>query len=339
MRVCFFCSKPGHVKADCYLYKRQQQKSANTEEGRSSASAKIGIQSGHVTFNAREEAVRTGRWYIDSDATSHMTNESNFFSVIRDTTTTVFLADGSAVKTAGTGEGHLACEVSDNRVQAIELTDVLYVPQLDGGLISVPRITEKGYRVIFERNLYIIYHGQRVVARAIQEGNLYRLKTVEASTRTVNTEKCIHHWHRRLGHRDLYAIKKLISEDLAIGIKITTCSDNTVCEHCIKGKLTQTKFLKSKNREKEPMKLIHSDLCGPMQTATPSGNRYFLTLIDDCSRFTVVRLLKTKDEVLRIIKEYIGAMTVRFGKKPIALQIMAKNMFQLNCQISYGRKG
>lgn len=68
------------------------------------------------------------------------------------------------------------------------------------------------------------------------------------------------------------------------------------------------------------MRLIHSDLCGPMPTATPSGNRYFLTLIDDYSRFTVIRLLKSKAEVPGLIKEYIAEMSVRFGRKPIALR-------------------
>lgn len=45
------------------------------------------------------------------------------------------------------------------------------------------------------------------------------------------------------------------------------------------------------------MRLIHSDLCRPMQTVTSSGNKYFLILIDDYSCFTVIRLLKSKDKV------------------------------------------
>lgn len=98
------------------------------------------------------------------------------------------------------------------------------------------------------------------------------------------------------------------------------CLNEVVCEHCIKGKLSPTKFSESKRREKEPLRLVHSNLCGPMQTATPSGNKYFLTLIDDYSRFTVVRLLKSKDEVPGVIKEYIAAMSTRFNRKPFALR-------------------
>lgn len=96
---------------------------------------------------------------------------------------------------------------------------------------------------------------------------------------------------------NLKAVRRLIKEELATEVKVIECSDETICEHCTKMKLTQPKLLESKRRAKEPIRLIHSDICGSMQTATPSGKKYFLTLIDDYSRFTVTRLLKTKTEV------------------------------------------
>uniref|UniRef100_A0A5S6R013 Integrase catalytic domain-containing protein n=1 Tax=Trichuris muris TaxID=70415 RepID=A0A5S6R013_TRIMR len=61
-------------------------------------------------------------------------------------------------------------------------------------------------------------------------------------------------------------------------------------------------FRKSETRASRLIELVHSDLCGPMPTKPPSGNRYFLTLIDDHSRFTVVGLLKSKDEVCDTVK-------------------------------------
>lgn len=234
----------------------------------------------------------------------------------------IFLADGSSVDVAGIGEGYLKCRTTDKLIQTIELKNVLYIPRLDGGLISVLKIIEHGFRVIFEKNDCTIYRGRQVVAKAENSGNMFRLKTIgiEVTARIAYVETCIHQWHRRLGHRDLKAIKHLSKEGIATGIKITACSKEIICEHCIKGKLAQTKFPKSKRREKEPMRLIHSDLCGPMQTATPNGNKYFLTLIDDYSRFTEVRLLKTKDEVPNVIKVYISMMLTRIGRKPIALR-------------------
>uniref|UniRef100_A0A5S6Q1M4 Integrase catalytic domain-containing protein n=1 Tax=Trichuris muris TaxID=70415 RepID=A0A5S6Q1M4_TRIMR len=53
-----------------------------------------------------------------------------------------------------------------------------------------------------------------------------------------------------------------------------------------------------------------------MPTATPSGRRYMLTFIDDYSRFTFIRLLKTKDETVCVVKEYVAVMNTRFGRHP-----------------------
>jgi transposase InsO family protein len=51
-------------------------------------------------------------------------------------------------------------------------------------------------------------------------------------------------------------------------------------------------------RHLAPLELIHSDLCEMNGVLTKGGKSYFMTLIDDASRFCYVYLLKTKDEAL-----------------------------------------
>lgn len=70
---------------------------------------------------------------------------------------------------------------------------------------------------------------------AEKRGNLFRLRTtkVEASAKVTRVKTCIYLLHRRLGHRDLNAVKRLVKKDLATRIKITECVNETVCEHCI----------------------------------------------------------------------------------------------------------
>jgi transposase InsO family protein len=46
-----------------------------------------------------------------------------------------------------------------------------------------------------------------------------------------------------------------------------------------------------------PLRLVHSDLCGPLYSPSFSRSKYFLTFIDDFSRRTWVCLLKIKREV------------------------------------------
>lgn len=76
-------------------------------------------------------------------------------------------------------------------------------------------------------------------------------------------------------------------------------------------KLVCLPFPKQSNKKsKQPMDIIHTDVCEPMNTPKPRGCHYFLTMIDDQSRYTVVYFLKKKSEVTERIKEYVQFFTV-----------------------------
>ena len=48
---------------------------------------------------------------------------------------------------------------------------------------------------------------------------------------------------------------------------------------------------------------------------TKGGKRYFMTLIDDCTRFCYVYLLKTKDEALHYFKIYKAEVENQLERK------------------------
>ena len=52
------------------------------------------------------------------------------------------------------------------------------------------------------------------------------------------------------------------------------------------------------------MELVHTDLCGPMQTSYLTDNVYFMTFIDDYSRKTWVYLLKQKYQAFDVFKSF-----------------------------------
>jgi hypothetical protein len=56
------------------------------------------------------------------------------------------------------------------------------------------------------------------------------------------------------------------------------------CESCILANHHKHKFIYGVSyRSKDPLELVHIDLCGPMQTYSLTGNAYFMTFIDDLS--------------------------------------------------------
>lgn len=58
-----------------------------------------------------------------------------------------------------------------------------------------------------------------------------------------------------------------------------------VCQGCAVGKYHREPCFKETTwRTEEPLDLVHSDVCGPMQVPIMSGNMYFLTIIGDYLR-------------------------------------------------------
>ena len=78
-----------------------------------------------------------------------------------------------------------------------------------------------------------------------------------------------------------------------------------MCRECIQCKQTKPKF-KELIPTKATAKLgvVYSDVCGPIQVETPSGNRYILTFINDLTRKMWIYLIKRKSEVLSVFRKF-----------------------------------
>ena len=63
------------------------------------------------------------------------------------------------------------------------------------------------------------------------------------------------------------------------------------------------------------LKLVYSDVCGPMKTKTLGGYLYFVTFIDDHSRKIWVYTLKRKDHVLNVFKQFHALVERQTGLK------------------------
>jgi hypothetical protein len=101
-------------------------------------------------------------------------------------------------------------------------------------------------------------------------------------------------WNFRFGHLNFGGLKLLHTKDMVKGFPLIEIPER-ICEGCIFGKQHRESFLVGKSyREKDPLEIVHSDICGPMQTPSIGGNTYFLTFIDDFSRKTWIYFLKHK---------------------------------------------
>ena len=90
-------------------------------------------------------------------------------------------------------------------------------------------------------------------------------------------------WHARLGHVNYKSIKKLMN----MGLLPKFDCPSEKCQVCVESKFSKPPFHSIDNRLSEPLDLIHTDICDMKSIPSRGGNKYFITFIDDCSRYTI----------------------------------------------------
>ena len=100
-------------------------------------------------------------------------------------------------------------------------------------------------------------------------------------------------WHLRLGYISLDRINKLTNDGPLKDLSVGTLP---VCESYLEGKMTKRPFTTKGLRAEQPLKLVYSDVYGPFSTQARGDYEYYVTFIDDYSRYGYVCLIHQKFE-------------------------------------------
>jgi hypothetical protein len=99
---------------------------------------------------------------------------------------------------------------------------------------------------------------------------------------------------------------------------------------CVQYKQPRKLHNAAEARNLAPLDLIHSDLCEMNEILTKGGKRYFITFIDDSTRFCYVYLLKSKYKALHYFKTYKAKVENQLERKIKRLRlIVVENIFQV----------
>nr|GEU76340.1 retrovirus-related Pol polyprotein from transposon TNT 1-94 [Tanacetum cinerariifolium] len=139
-----------------------------------------------------------------------------------------------------------------------------------------------------------------------------------------------------LGH-NLFSVGKFYDSDIEVDFRQRTCficnlearqslvrglpklniEKDHLCSACamVQSKKKSHKP-KSKDTNQEKLYLLHMDLCGPMRVESVNGKKYIIFIVDDYSRFTWVKCLRSKDEAPDFIIKFLKMIQVRL-KVPV----------------------
>ncbi|GKD40892.1 retrovirus-related pol polyprotein from transposon TNT 1-94 [Tanacetum coccineum] len=119
-------------------------------------------------------------------------------------------------------------------------------------------------------------------------------------------------WHQRLSHLNFGTINHLARHGLVRSLPKLKFEKDHLCFACAMGKSKKKPHKpKSEDTNQEKLYLLHMDLCGPMRVASVNGKKYILVIVDDYSRFTWVKCLRSKDEAPDFIIKFLKMIQVR----------------------------
>ncbi|GJY46483.1 retrovirus-related pol polyprotein from transposon TNT 1-94 [Tanacetum coccineum] len=205
------------------------------------------------------------------------------------------------------------------KIGNVTISRVYYVEGLGHNLFYVGQFCDSNLEVAFRQHTCFIRNLEGVDLLTGSRGdNLYTLSlgNMMASSpicllsKASKTKSWL--WHRRLSHLNFGAINHLARHGLVRGLPKLKFKKDHLCSACALGKsLKKPHKPKSEDTNQEKLYLLHMDLCGLMRVVSVNGKKYILVIVDDYSRFTWVKCLRSKDEAPIFIINFLKMIQVR----------------------------
>nr|GFA33169.1 retrovirus-related Pol polyprotein from transposon TNT 1-94 [Tanacetum cinerariifolium] len=212
----------------------------------------------------------------------------------------------------------------DYKIGNVTISRVYFVEGLGHNLFSMGQFCDSDLEVAFCQHTCFIRNLDGVDLVTGSRGN--NLYTLSLQDMMVSSPICLLSkasktkswlWHRRLSHLNFGAINHLARQGLVRGLPKLKFEKDHLCSACAMGKSKKKSHKpKSKDTNQEKLYLLHMDLCGPMRVESINEKKYILVIVDDYSRSTWVKFLRSKDEAPDFIIKFLKMIQVRL-KVPV----------------------
>jgi hypothetical protein len=204
--------------------------------------------------------------------------------------------------------------------------------------LSIPQLTSSGTQARFlDKTCHIFNPKKELIAVAHLQDSLYHLPvTIVALERafistsdspstnvahSVSSSASLDVWHKPLGHISKESILKMMRSEMVKGIDVigsTTQDGPTYCVECEASSHHRNPIPSETHTCSDKVLGWFSNVC-EVQIVTCEGYKYFITFIDDFSRFLTIYPIRNKSDALDKFKEYLAEAEQQTGCKLKAL--------------------
>ena len=210
----------------------------------------------------------------------------------------------------------------------IILHNTLFIPEFSVQLISIPKLLNStNCLMVFSQDTCLIVQTdtfQTIRAARKHQGLFYLLDSSQdrRNLSISNTNISLPHftlinnvspcnlWHMKLGHPSDKILQLFVSDHPDI-----FSPSIIACDVCAFVKQKCLKYSSSTSISLQFFKLIHVDIWDPISVSSIDGYKYFLTIVDDYSKFTWILFLKNKTEVRSVLQDFIILTENQFSCK------------------------
>ena len=317
--VCNYCKIRGHKFRFCRKRISDEKKANYSDNGN-----KRSTPSGRALMTS--VATSEDLWYLDSGSFRHMSGNRSLFTddLLDVDPSKVVGVGGQELQGNSIGTIHARFQEKDYSITA------LYVPGLKANILSIAELARKGLQTRFEGQQCIVadsQNGEIEFYGELLDSGIYGVRSLtsvntlcsaqgerDKETKEESTQDSIQgKWHRLLGHAGSRAVYDFLRDQK---IYVEDFQWNDKCNICLKAKMPRKSFPAIKERQsKNPLELIHSDLCGPMPVNSLQKRRYWALFIDDCTRYTWIYFLYRKSDVGKAFEAYVNFVQNQFDRR------------------------
>nr|GFA13588.1 retrovirus-related Pol polyprotein from transposon TNT 1-94 [Tanacetum cinerariifolium] len=248
----------------------------------------LGTQCPLTRFTALQVVIQIVLWYLDSGCSKHMTEDrSRLLNFVK-----------KFIRTVRFGNDHFGAIMGygDYVVGKNVISMVYYMEGLGHNLFSVGQFCDSDLEVAFRKHSGYVQDTNGVDLIKGSRGT--NLCTILVEDMMKSSLICLLSkasknkswlWHLRLNHLNFGTINDLARKDLVRGLPRFKFEKDHICSTCQLGKSKKS-------------------------IPTINGKKYILVIVDDYSRFTWVKFLRSKDETSDVVIKFITQIQVGLNK-------------------------
>ena len=208
----------------------------------------------------------------------------------------------------------------------VHLQNILHVPSISQNLLFVSQFTK-------DNNCHFVFTSSGFYVKEKKTGKILFQGRITNGLYPLQLSSCLHNklpsspsafstrvshslWHHRLGHPTRQAFQR-VAPTLSLS---GPTSLPHVCIACQMEKRSKLLFQSSISVTSSPLEIIHTDVWGYSPMSTVNGCRFYITFIDDFSRYCWFFPIQFKSQVFDVFLEFKPLVENMFDRRIKTIQ-------------------